>query len=69
MSLLKSFGISFLFFMVLDFIWLGSIVKDFNLRPFAEIGRIKDGQFELLYAPAVFAYLMMALSVSLFVLP
>lgn len=56
-------------FVVLDFLWLGFVVKDFNLRQLAEIGRIVDGDFQILYSPAIATYVLMAIGVVVFVLP
>jgi uncharacterized membrane protein len=52
-----------------DFLWLGYVVKDFNLRQLAAIGRIENGSFQILPVPAVIAYLLMALSIALFSAP
>lgn len=67
--MLKSFSLSALAFAALDFLWLGFVVKDFNLRQLSLIGRIEDGRFDLLYAPVWIVYLLMAASVAYFVLP
>ncbi len=67
--MLKAFGISFFAFIVLDFLWLGFVVKKFNLNQLAEIGRIENGDFSLLYAPAAVTYVFMAALVTFFVLP
>ena len=67
--MLKPFFISFVSFIVLDFIWLGFVMKDFNLRQLAEIGRIENGTFQILYVPALLTYILMALAVTFFVLP
>jgi uncharacterized membrane protein len=65
----KVFGISFVSFIILDFVWLGFVVKRFNLQQMAEIGRIENGDFSLIYAPALVVYLLMAALVTFFVLP
>jgi uncharacterized membrane protein len=67
--MIKAFGISLLAFVVLDFLWLGFVVKKFNLQQLAEIGRIENGDFSLLYLPAGLAYVFMAALVTFFVLP
>jgi uncharacterized membrane protein len=54
---------------IFDFAWLGFVVKDFNLRQLSEIGRIENGKMQILYAPALMTYVLMALAVVLFVLP
>jgi uncharacterized membrane protein len=66
---LKTFGLSLVSFTVLDFLWFKFAVKDFNLKELAEIGRIKDGEFDLVLAPAIGTYFLMALAMSLFVAP
>lgn len=55
--------------LVSDFVWLGFVVRDFNLRQLGAIGRIEDGSFRIQPAPAALAYLLMALSVALFSAP
>jgi uncharacterized membrane protein len=65
----KQFFTAALSFAILDFIWLGYVMKDFNLRHLSEIGRIENGTFNILYAPALLVYVFMALAVVLFVLP
>lgn len=67
--MLKAFIVSLVSFIVLDFIWLGFVVKKFNLEQLAEIGRIQNGEFQVQYAAAVMAYLFMAAAVTFFVLP
>ena len=69
MEFLKNFSVAFVSFLILDFLWLGFVVKDFNLRQLAEIGRIENGNFNLAYFPAVLVYVLMALGVVVFVLP
>lgn len=67
--MLKHFGIALGLFLVFDFLWLGLVMKSFNARALSEIGRFKDGSFDILYAPAIGAYLLMALSIAVFVMP
>lgn len=66
---LKTFALALLSFIVLDFLWLGFVVKGFNLAQLAEIGRIENGDFSILYLPAAGAYLLMALAIAAFVAP
>lgn len=66
---MKAFLVAFMSFVVLDFLWLGYVVKSFNLRQLAEIGRIENGDFSILYAPAAVTYVLMALAIVFFVLP
>ena len=67
--MIKAFGIAILSFLVLDSIWFKFVVKDFNLKHLAEIGRIANGEFQILYGPAIVVYLLMALAVVFFALP
>ena len=67
--MIKSFFISFVAFVIFDFIWLGYVVAGFNVRQLAAIGRIENGKFDVLYAPAVLVYVLLALAVTFFVLP
>jgi uncharacterized membrane protein len=67
--LILQFVVALVSFAVLDTIWLGFVMKDFNLRALSEIGRIEDGKFQLAYFPAAVVYVLMALAVVIFVLP
>lgn len=69
MSKLKQFLLAFILFIVFDFIWLGFVMKDFNMRQLAEIGRIENGVFQMQLAPALITYILMALALPLYVLP
>src|SRR4051812_49399666 len=65
----KAFLISLPLVLVCDIIWLGFVVKGFNLRQLETIGRIEAGNFQLLVWPAVIAYVLMAASITLFSVP
>lgn len=67
--MLRSFLISLPLVLIADYLWLGYVVKDFNLRQLAQIGRIEDGNFQLMMWPAIAAYLLMAVSLTLFSIP
>ncbi len=69
MIFFKTFGLSVVAFTVLDFLWFKFVVKDFNLKELAEIGRIKNGEFDILFGPAIVTYLLMALAMAMFVVP
>jgi uncharacterized membrane protein len=66
---MKNFLIAFFSFVVLDFIWLGLVMKNFNMKMLSEIGRFKNGQFDLLFLPALATYLLMAVAIVVFVVP
>jgi uncharacterized membrane protein len=65
----KAFLAAFASFLLLDFLWLGIVMKNFNKRHLAEVGRIEEGEFRILYLPALGVYFLMALAVAVFVLP
>ena len=67
--MIKVFGATFVLFAVLDFIWLGFVMKEFNMRQLAEIGRIENGVFQLMYLPAIIVYVLMAAGFTVFVYP
>lgn len=67
--MIKSFLISLVSFIVLDFLWLGFVVKGFNMRQLSEIGRFENGEFKIFYVPALIVYFMLAALVTFFVLP
>lgn len=69
MTTLKPALIAFVLFIIFDFLWLGYVMKDFNVRALAEIGRIEGGEFKVKYWAAACAYLLMALSIVIYILP
>ena len=66
---MKNFFVSLGAFLVLDLLWFSFVVKSFNLTMLAEIGRIKNGQLDVLYLPGLVSYVLMAVAVSVFVAP
>jgi uncharacterized membrane protein len=69
MAKLRQFIVALVLFAVFDFLWLGFVMKDFNMRQLAEIGRIENGIFQMHYPAALATYFLMALAVPLYVLP
>jgi uncharacterized membrane protein len=70
MPFLKQLSVSAVAFLVLDYIWLGFIIRPFFMRQLAEIGRFgPDGNFDVLLGPALIVYALMAVSIPLFVMP
>jgi uncharacterized membrane protein len=65
----KAFLLALLQFIVFDLLWLGSVMKDFNMRQLADIGRFENGIFQMNYAAAAVTYVLMALSIPFYVLP
>lgn len=66
---IKAFVVAFVTLLILDFLWLGVIAKDFNLQQLSEIGRIENGEFDVFYPAALAAYVLMALGIVMFALP
>ena len=69
MNKLKQFFLSLILFIVFDFIWLGYVMKSFNMAQLAEIGRIENGVFDMQYPAAMIAYILMALALVFYVVP
>ncbi len=69
MDKLKQFLVAFVLFVILDLIWLGFVMKDFNMRQLADIGRIENGAFQVNYTAALIVYVLMALAIPFYVLP
>lgn len=69
MSKLQIFTMSLILFVGLDFVWLGFVMSDFNMRQLAEIGRIENGKFQMNFYAAAVTYFLMALAVTEYVLP
>lgn len=69
MKRIKQFFVALILFVIFDFIWLGFVMKDFNMRQLAEIGRIENGVYQLDYVGATVAYVLMALAIVFYVLP
>lgn len=66
---IKLFLLSVFLFAVFDSLWLGVIMKDFNLQQLSEIGRFTNGEFQMNYFAAALTYFLMGLAVTNFVLP
>lgn len=66
---LKSFLLAVTSFALLDYLWLGFVMKDFNTRQMSQLGRMKDGQWDVWLAPAIATYVLMALAMVVFVTP
>ena len=65
----KLFGIALIATLIIDYIWLGLIAKDFYLRQYGELARTENGQFKPLLLPALIVYLLLATAVVAFALP
>lgn len=69
MLFVKTYLSSLVLFSLFDFLWLGIIAKKFNTEELKNIARLKNGELDPLMPPIYLAYLVMALSMSLFVFP
>ena len=65
----KEFLMGFAVFALMDLFWFSFVVKTFHLSQLAVVGRIENGQFDLMILPAIFVYVLMSLSFTVFVLP
>lgn len=69
MNLIKTSVVSFVLFLVFDFIWLGFVMKSFNNAQLSEIARMSNGEVSPNKVVGLMVYVAMALSMSLFVAP
>ncbi len=65
----KIYVVSLVALCVLDFTWLGFVAKDFNTNQLQGIARIENGAIAPFKAPAIMAYLVMALALTAFGAP
>ncbi len=62
--------ISFASFIVLDFLWLGLVMSEYNVEQLRLVGNFdKNGQFKMNYLPALGAYFLMSLAVAIYLSP
>lgn len=54
---------------VVDYLWIGLLMQGFYLKHLGHLARVKDGAFDLLLWPAFFVYVLLALGLSILVLP
>lgn len=69
MRFFKTFLAATVIMIVLDVLWLGSVVNSFYLQQLDGLARIEEGKFVLTYWSAGMAYVVMALALTLFALP
>jgi len=55
--------------LILDFIWIQLIMKRFYFKEFFKIGRKERGKLKPRLIPGLIVYLILALGISLFVIP
>ncbi len=68
-TFLKMFSVSLLSFLLIDFIWLAFIAKDFYMKHLQGIGRIQGGSFDLIMWAAVAVYVLMSIGLVYFIIP
>lgn len=69
MEKLKQFLLALILFIIFDFVWLGIVMKSFNMGQLAEIGRVENGVFQMNYGAAAVTYILMALALPFYILP
>lgn len=69
MASLKLFGIALVAVIIIDYIWLGFIAKDYYLRSYGDLARTVDGEFKPLIWAAFVVYILLALGISQFTIP
>jgi uncharacterized membrane protein len=67
LQFIKIYFSSLVIFGLLDFIWLGVIMKSFNNSQLASIAYMDGGQVDPHKTPALLVYLLMALAMTVFV--
>ena len=68
-SELKLYATCFVSFAIIDFVWIGILMKNFYIDQLKPIGRISDGKFEPVLWAAGLVYVVLAIGVVQFVLP
>ncbi len=63
------FAASFIGFIVLDYLWLGILMKNFYVSELASVGRIQDGKFNPILWSAMVVYIFLPLGILFFCLP
>lgn len=69
MIYLKTYLASLVILAVLDYIWLGLIIKNFTNQQLAPVARMSEGQVSPVMWAALLVYLVMGLAATLFVAP
>lgn len=69
LSELKVYATCLISFAVIDFIWIGIVMKSFYVEQLRTIGRIKGDKFEPVLWAAGCVYIVLAIGIVQFVLP
>lgn len=66
---IKLFFIALLIFIISDMVWLGFIAKNIYLEQYGQWLRLDQGKLKPLWWAAMFVYLLLALSIVVFIVP
>ncbi len=69
LSELKLYAVCFITFVVVDFIWIGVVMKSFYVQQLRLIGRISGDKFEPILWAAGVVYFALSIGIVQFVLP
>jgi uncharacterized membrane protein len=65
----REFGVLLVTLLVLDGLWLGVVMGEFYRRSLAPIARLADGRLDPIWPIAALVYPVLALGLTLFVMP
>ena len=54
-------------YIILDFLWIGLITRNFYKKQFKGFGRIERGKWKLLFIPALFTWILLTIGILIFV--
>ncbi|MDQ7826539.1 MAG: DUF2177 family protein [Candidatus Eremiobacteraeota bacterium] len=67
--MIKTYLLTLVFLLVLDYVWLGLIMNRFYARQLGGLGRTEGGNFKPVIWAACMVYLLIPLGIVVFVLP
>jgi uncharacterized membrane protein len=66
---MRSFFLLLVLVPILDYLWIGLLMQNFYFKYLGHLARVKDGAFDIWFLPACLVYLLLALGLSVLVLP
>lgn len=66
---LKLFGIALVATLIIDYVWLGLVAKNYYLRSYGELARVENGQLQPVLWAAILVYIFLGLGIVGFALP
>jgi uncharacterized membrane protein len=69
MTQIKVFFSVFVAGILIDFLWIGVLAKNFYQEQLAELMRVQDGKMDMILWPAGVVYVLMTLGIVFYVLP